>query len=139
MAQTLREIMAQDPVTFEASASVMDAAVAMRDQGIGDVIVTQNGRLHGIVTDRDIVTRCVSTGQNPSDMSLGEIASTDITTLSPSDDLQSAVSEMRDKAVRRVAIVDGDRPVGVVSLGDLAIELDSQSALSEISAAPPNV
>lgn len=139
MAETLREIMAHDPVTLDTSASVMDAAVAMRDQGIGDVIVTRDGRLHGIVTDRDIVTRCVSTGQDPAEMSLGEIASTDITTLSPSDDLQSAVSEMRDRAVRRVAIVDGDRPVGVVSLGDLAIELDSQSALSEISAAPPNV
>jgi CBS domain-containing protein len=130
--------MTREPVTFDTTASVLDAAIAMRDQDIGDVLVTENGRIRGIVTDRDIVMRVVSTGQDPASVSLAEIFSPQVMTLSPSDDLQSAVSVMREKAIRRIAVVDGDRPVGVVSLGDLAVELDRESALGEISAAPPN-
>jgi CBS domain-containing protein len=138
MAQTIGEIMTREPVTFDTTASVLDAAIAMRDQDIGDVLVTENGRIRGIVTDRDIVMRVVSTGQDPAAVSLAEIFSPQVKTLSPSDDLQSAVSAMREGAIRRIAVVDGDRPVGVVSLGDLAVELDRESALGEISAAPPN-
>ena len=138
MAQTIGEIMSREPITLESSASAMDAAAAMRTADIGDVLVTDNGRLRGIVTDRDIVMRVVSAGRNPAEVPLADICSTDVMTLSPSDDLQSAVSAMRDSAIRRIAVVEDGAPVGVVSLGDLAVELDRQSALGEISAAPPN-
>ena len=63
---------------------------------------------------------------------------TELTTLAPADSVEDAVRVMRDKALRRLPICDGDQPVGVVSLGDLAIERDPDSALADISTAPPN-
>ena len=67
-----------------------------------------------------------------------EISSEEPTTLSPSDSVEEAVRLMRDKAIRRVPVVDGDRPVGIVSIGDLAVERDPRSVLADISSEPPN-
>jgi CBS domain-containing protein len=139
MAQAVRDIMERDPVTLDESSTVLDAARQMRDRDIGDVLVTSNdGKLVGIVTDRDTVVRAIADGRDPSGTPLREVCSRSVTTLSPDDSLETAASRMRESSVRRLPVVDDGRPLGIVSIGDLAIERDEQSALAGISAAPGN-
>jgi CBS domain-containing protein len=134
----LRDIMTQNPVTVQSTDSVVAAARSMRDGNIGDVVVVERGQIQGILTDRDIVVRALAEGRDPASTTVGEICTRELTTLSPSDSINDAVTTMREKAIRRLPVVDGGRPVGIVSLGDLAVERDPESALGGISAAPPN-
>ncbi len=139
MAQTIREIMTKDPVCVSASAPVTEAASEMKSENIGDVIVLDDDRqICGIVTDRDITIRVVAEGRDVSSVKVGDICSRDIQTLAPDDDVSKAVEIMRDRAVRRLPIVENGQPVGIVSIGDLAVERDQQSALADISASKPN-
>ena len=138
MAQMVRDVMSRQPLTVEDSATVMDAARAMREANIGDVIVLKGGSICGMVTDRDIVIRAVAEGRDPKSIKVGEICSRDVATVGPDEMVDKVISLMRQKAIRRVPVVEGGKPVGVVSLGDLAIEKDSKSALADISAAQPN-
>lgn len=139
MAQSLREVMTPNPISLSDSTPVLDAAQTMRDSNIGDVIVLdQSDGLCGIVTDRDIVVRVLAEGKDPQATSLSEICSSEVLALSPNDAVGDAVKLMREKAVRRLPVVESGKPVGIVSIGDLAIERDSDSALADISAAKPN-
>jgi CBS domain-containing protein len=138
MARYLRDIMTQNPVTVQSNDSVVAAARSMRDGNIGDVVVVERGEIQGILTDRDSVVRALAEGRDPARTTVGEICSRELTTLSPSDAIGDAVTMMREKAIRRLPVVDDGRPVGIVSLGDLAVERDPESALGGISAAPPN-
>ena len=138
MAQTLKDLMTPNPLTVTAGTTIVDAAQQMRDRGIGDVIVTDGGKVCGIVTDRDIVVRAVADGGEPTTTTVGDICSRDLVTLSPGADVTEAVTLMRERALRRLPVVENGKPVGIVSIGDLAIERDEDSALADISAAPPN-
>jgi CBS domain-containing protein len=138
MAQTVREIMTQHPVTLPRSASISEAAKRMRDDDIGDVIVMDDGDMCGLVTDRDIVVRAVAEGADPQFTKVDEICTHDLVTVAPDDSLQKTAQLMRERAVRRVPVVEGGRPVGIVSLGDLAIELEQDAGLADISAAESN-
>ncbi|MBM3924390.1 MAG: CBS domain-containing protein [SAR202 cluster bacterium] len=121
------------------SASIWEAANMMRENDIGDVVVIgEDSKILGIVTDRDIVVRAIAQGKDPSTTKLEEITSKDLVTVSSTDDADQAVRLMREKAIRRLPVVDGDRPVGFVSIGDLALAKDRESALADISGAPPN-
>jgi CBS domain-containing protein len=138
MAQSIRSVMTANPLTMPATSSVAEAARAMRDANIGDIIVLEEGRTRGILTDRDIVVRAVAEGRDLSITKLVDICSQDLTTMSPTDSIEDAVCVMRDRAIRRLPVVEGDKPVGIVSIGDLAVSQDPRSALGQISAAPPN-
>lgn len=138
MAQTVREIMTTDPVSLPAGSSLMDAARIMRDSNIGDVLVTESGGLHGIVTDRDIVVRGLAEGRDPASTTLAHCCSQDLVTVAPDDELGKVVQLVRGKAIRRLPVVEGGQPVGIVSLGDLAAQLDPESALADVSSAPAN-
>jgi CBS domain-containing protein len=138
MAQYVREIMTRNPLTLESGDTVVAAARTMRDANIGDVVILEQGKVRGILTDRDIVVRALAEGRDPAGTTAGEICSREVTTLSPADPISEAVTIMRDKALRRLPVVENGRPVGILSLGDLAIERDPQSTLGGISAAPPN-
>jgi CBS domain-containing protein len=138
VAQTLKDLMTPNPTTVSTDTPVLDAARTMRDQDIGNVIVTQGDRVCGIVTDRDIVVRAIAQGCDPQTTTIGEICSQDLVTVSPDDEVQEAVTLMRERALRRLPVVENGRPVGIVSIGDLAIERDKDSALADISKAPPN-
>jgi CBS domain-containing protein len=138
MAEKIRQVMTSDLVTLPMTATVGEAARAMREDDIGDVIVLDAGRVAGIVTDRDIVVRGIAAGRDPGQTRLADICSRELATISPSADVEDAVKMMKDKALRRLPVVENGRPVGVVSLGDLAVERDPNSALGTISAAPPN-
>ena len=136
MPATIRELMTPIPVTLPPEGSITDAARMMRDEGIGDVLVVEGDRLVGLVTDRDIVVRCLAEGADIREATIREACSDDIVTLAPDASVDEAVQIMRDHAVRRVPVVEDSRPIGIVSIGDLAIEEDPTSALADISAAP---
>jgi CBS domain-containing protein len=138
MAQTIRDVMTADPVCIEPSDSAAEAARKMREVDSGAILVTEEGRLRGLVTDRDIVVRAVAEGRDPAQVEVREICSGELQALSPDDDVDRAVQLMRDRHVRRIPIVDGERPVGIVSIGDLALARDERSALADISGAPGN-
>jgi CBS domain-containing protein len=91
-----------------------------------------------LLTDRDIAIRVVAEGLDPKTTKVGDVASLGLTSLTPDDSVDQAVRLMRERAVRRLPIVEGGKPVGIVSLGDLAMERDPDSALADISAAPAN-
>jgi CBS domain-containing protein len=136
--QKVSELMTREPATMPPSASVVEAAQRMRDMNIGAVVVTDGQNLRGIVTDRDIVVRAVAQGDSIGQRSLDSVCSGSVMTVSPDDDADRAVNMMREKSVRRVPVVSGGQVVGVLSLGDLAMERDPGSALGDISSAPAN-
>jgi CBS domain-containing protein len=138
MADTIRDVMTSDPKSVEASASLKEAAEIMARDDIGDVLVVENGELQGIVTDRDIVVRGIADGKDPEDTSVREVASTDVEALGPDDSVEDAIRKMEGKDVRRLPVVEDGKPVGIVSLGDLAKAKDQDSALADISSASPN-
>lgn len=138
MAQTVREVMTRDVVTLPRDASIVEAAKLMRDNGIGDVVVTDGDRAEGIVTDRDIVIRAVADGKEPGSVRLDQVVSEDLTAVAPDDSVDRAVQIMRERAIRRLPVVEAGKPVGIVSLGDLAVEHDPGSALADISEEPPD-
>jgi CBS domain-containing protein len=134
----VREVMTARPITMDAGSTVSEVARRMRDAGIGDIIVTADGAVHGIVTDRDITVRAVAADADTRATLVGEIVTRDPVTLAPDDDNRAAEGLMRVHAVRRLPVVDDGRLVGVVALGDLAVEEDPSSLLAEISAEDPN-
>src|SRR5215470_7783160 len=136
MAERLTDIMTRNPVTVDVRDTVIAAARTMRDANIGDVVVLENGTVRGVLTDRDIVVRGLAEGRNPSETPVGEVCSREITILAPTDAITDAISIMREKAIRRLPVVQDGRLVGIVSLGDLAVHRDPQSVLGGISAAP---
>ncbi len=138
MATTVTEVMAHDPVTVSADAPVSAAAQHMRASDTGDVLVMDGGRLAGIITDRDIAIRVVAENKPPETPVREAYSGGDLTTVTPDTTLEQAAEVMRRQAIRRLPVVDGDRPVGIVSIGDLAIERDETSALADISAAESN-
>jgi len=138
--QSVRDVMTRDPKALDATASVMDAAELMRESDIGDVVVLEDDHLCGIVTDRDIVIRVLAEGCDAASVTLGEICSRELTTISPTASVGDAVRLIREKAIRRLPVVEEDgEVVGIVSLGDIAVARDRRSALGDTSAAPPNV
>ena len=138
MAQQVKELMTERPVTLGTDASLAEAAKLMRDRGIGDVIVVEGESAAGIVTDRDIVIRGIAEGADPNTTRLGQVVSGEMTSVSPDDPVERAIAVMREKAIRRVPVLEGGKPIGVLSLGDLAIERDERSVLADISEEPPD-
>jgi CBS domain-containing protein len=136
--QSIRNVMTANPIMMAATSSVAEAARGMRDANIGDVIVLDDGRIYGILTDRDIVVRAVAEGRDLATTKVADICSQALTTVSPMDSIEDAVRLIRDNAIRRLPVVEGGKPVGIVSIGDLAVSQDPHSALGHVSAAPPN-
>jgi CBS domain-containing protein len=110
----------------------------MKQHGIGTVLVLTDGRLSGLVTDRHITVRVLAEDRDPRTTRIGDICSTELVVLGPDDDVAVAARLVRERAVRRIPVLQDEIPVGVVSIGDLALEQDATSALSGVSAAPPN-
>lgn len=138
MTQSIQDVMHANPITMAPTTSVIEAARAMRAANIGDIIVHEHDQLYGIVTDRDLVVRGLAENPNCAAMMLGDICSREPTALALTDTVEEAIRLMRVKAIRRLPVVENGTPVGIVSLGDLAVERDPESVLGNISAAPPN-
>jgi CBS domain-containing protein len=138
MAQFVKEVMTPDPVSLAPDATAAEAARQMRDNDTGAILIADGGTLQGIVTDRDIVVRCVADRGDISSATLADACSPELVTVSPDTEIREAARIMADRAVRRLPVVEDGRPVGIVSLGDLAVEQDPESALGGISAASPD-
>lgn len=137
MAQQVQDIMTNAPLTVDVGDSVAAAAELMREADVGALVVTDSSGIRGVLTDRDITVRVVAVGNDPATTAVGDIVAPDLVAVSPHDDLDTAVELMRINALRRLPVLDGDRLVGILSLGDLAIDRDATSALADISAQPP--
>jgi signal-transduction protein with cAMP-binding, CBS, and nucleotidyltransferase domain len=138
MAHTVEEIMTRDPRTVDASDTIANAARVMRDSDIGDVIVMDGDEIACIVTDRDIAVRAVAEGRDPDSTRVTEVCTTGVETIEPEASVDDALSRMREKDIRRLPVAKDGRPVGIVTLGDLAVEREPDSTLADISAASPD-
>ena len=136
----IREVMSPCPRALNPDATVLEAAEVMRRDDIGDVLVMADAdrALVGILTDRDIVVRALAEGRDPAQTRVGDVCSRQVVTVGPEDSVGHAVRVMREKAIRRIPVVDGSQVVGILTLGDIAVERDSRTALADVSAAPPN-
>jgi CBS domain-containing protein len=143
MRQQLRDVMTSAPLVLPRTATVLDAARAMAGADVGPVLVVDDDQvLCGVVTDRDIVVRAVAPSRRLESTVLGDVCTVEVVTLSASDSPADAVRLMGEHAVRRLPVVDDGRPVGIVSLADLALHggpelaADLPSAMAGITAAP---
>jgi CBS domain-containing protein len=122
MLKSVREAMTASVSSVSPSQSLADAAEVMKGEDVGSVPVVEQGRLAGIVTDRDIVTRAVAEGRNPQAVRVEEIASHDLVTVEPERDLNEALALMARHKVRRLPVVEEGRLVGMLAQADIALE-----------------
>lgn len=134
----IREVMTAAPDAVRETDTLQEAARLMRSNDIGDVLVEdEEGRLTGIITDRDIATRAVAEGTYPASTIAG-LYSRDITALAPTDTVNDAIKLMRAGDIRRLPVVESGKAIGIVSLGDISVETAPDSVLADISAASPD-
>ncbi len=138
MTRKMRDIMSPAPICMAPGESVFAAAKAMKQHGIGTVLVLTDGKLSGLVTDRDITVRVLAENRDPLTTRIGDICGSELAVLGPDDDLEQATRLVRERAERRIPVLQDGTPVGVVSIGDLALDKDARSALSSVSSAAPN-
>ena len=122
MAKSVRDAMTADPRSIGASASVVEAARLMREQHIGSLPVTEDDRLVGMITDRDITTRVVAESAVPETTSVGDVYSRDLISVEPNSDLDEALRLMARHQVRRLPVVENDRLVGMIAQADIALK-----------------
>ncbi|MDD6793729.1 MAG: CBS domain-containing protein [Thermobifida fusca] len=135
MIHRVADLMTTQVIYLPAETTLEEAARAMRDADIGDVVVTERSTLAGMVTDRDIV-RAIADRRDPATTTLGMIAAKDLVVLEQNASPVDAVRLMRDRAIRRVLVCDSDRRlVGIVALSDLAVLVAPELTLSASPAA----
>ncbi|NYI06870.1 CBS domain-containing protein [Allostreptomyces psammosilenae] len=139
MPNLVRDVMTADPATVSPRTTLLEAARLMREADIGEVPVVEGRRLVGILTDRDLVVRGIAPDLDVHEVPVSRVCSTDVVSVAPDDPLEQAVAQMRDRAVRRLPVVDDNAVVGVITIGDLAMAKEPGSLLAEISNAVPNV
>ena len=122
MGKKITEVMSSNPCAVEADKPVAYAAKMMKDEDVGLAPIVEGDRLVGTLTDRDIVTRVVADGRDPQTVSVREVASTDLVTIDPQQDLDDALKLMASHQVRRLPVVEDGRLVGVVAQADVARE-----------------
>ena len=125
----IRDVMKSNPRTVSTSDSIQNAARIMRDEDTGAVPVVDNGRTVGIVTDRDIVVRAVADGQM--NRPVREIVSGNVVTAQPDMSTKEAADLMSEHQIRRLPVVENDRLVGMVSIGDLAVKEPNDKRLGD--------
>ena len=122
MGKSVKDAMTGDVKTAAPSQSLTDVARLMKQEDVGSVPVVDGERLIGVVTDRDIVVRGIADGSDPHAIKAGDIASRDVVTVRPDDDLDAALRLMAQHQVRRLPVVDDGQLVGVVAQADVAHE-----------------
>jgi CBS domain-containing protein len=121
MAKSVRDAMTGDPRSIGATASVVEAARLMREQDIGSLPITDDEKLVGMITDRDITMRVVAEAADLKATSVGDVYSRDLVSVEPEKDLQEALQLMARHQVRRLPVVENDRLVGIVAQADIAL------------------
>ena len=134
----VRDIMTKDPETVGPGTYIGDVAKMMRDLDVGIIPVVSDGDLKGVITDRDITIRVTAAGLSPFEVTVQDFISPNPVSISPNDDVEKARELMSEHQIRRLLVTDGDKLVGIVSLGDLATKDQAEDAatgevLEEIS------
>jgi CBS domain-containing protein len=137
------EAMTPEVVTVPPEALLVDAARLMRDSDIGPLPVCEDGRLLGVLTDRDITVRAVASGKDPRSTRVAEVMTPEVVSCLESDDVRRAAEVMQSAQLRRLLVVSPDgRLAGIVSLGDLALQTGDEvltgETLERVSEPPPN-
>jgi CBS domain-containing protein len=139
---TARDIMTADPAFCDQNVTVADAARQMADENIGALpVCTAQGRLAGVITDRDLAIHVVAQGRDPSTKLADLLDGSEVVTIGADDSAEEAIRTMKDHAVRRLPVIDGNRLVGMVSQADIARAMPDAKigdVVDAISAAPPN-
>ncbi|MFL5929333.1 MAG: CBS domain-containing protein [Gaiellaceae bacterium] len=122
----VRELMTKDPRTVQPDASVVDAARLMRDEDTGVVPIAEgDGRLVGVVTDRDITIHVVAEGKDPTATQVADLVSRNVVTIDPQQDLDEALRLMAEHQVRRLPVVEEDgKLAGILAQADVARHAD---------------
>lgn len=131
MAKRVHETMTADPRSISPSDSIVEAARLMRDEDIGSLPVTEDGRLVGMLTDRDIAVRVIAEGMRPETTTVGEVFSHDPVATQPDQNLDEALHLMAQHQVRRLPVVEADRLVGILAQADVALE-ESEKKTGEL-------
>jgi CBS domain-containing protein len=131
------DIMTRDVRTIDRNSTVEQAARMMKELNVGSIPVTENGNVIGIITDRDVVLRNVADERTAADTRVEEVMSKTVVTATPDMDVHRAADLMAQNQIRRLPVVENNRMVGIVSIGDLAVrniyENEAGEALSSIS------
>jgi CBS domain-containing protein len=137
MAESIRDVMTSNPCTIDAEQTVAYAAKMMREEDVGLAPIVEGDKLVGMLTDRDITVRVVAEGKDANAVKVSEVASGELLTVNPQQDLDEALRMMAKHQVRRLPVVEEDgRLVGVVAQADVAREGDAEATgrlVAEIS------
>jgi len=135
----VRDVMTRSIVTVSPDASIKEVAELMQKHNVGAIpVVDQNG-LKGIVTDRDLVVRNIASGKDPFSTPVKEVMTSQVTAVTPDEDISSVTKIMASRQIRRLPVVDNQQVIGMISLGDIAttgrpeLTMEASEALSEIS------
>jgi CBS domain-containing protein len=135
MRKSVRDVMTQNPRTCDAGSSVIEAARVMKEEDVGSVPVLESGRLIGTLTDRDIVLRIVAEGRDPQSTKVMEVASSDLVTIDPQQNLDDALRMMATHQVRRLPVVEEDgHLVGILAQADAAREASEKKVGETVEA-----
>ena len=133
----VRALMSRDVVTVSPKEPATVAARMLARYNIGALPVAENGRLRGMITDRDIAVRCVAAGRDPGQTPVEEIMTGRVVSAAPGDDAEEAARCMAREQIRRLPVVERGCVVGMLSLGDLSVndrmKMEASACLSEIS------
>jgi len=129
----VRDVMTPGPIGVDYDQSVGEAARAMRDWGVGAILVVSNGSLYGLVTDRDLVVRAVAE-ERGADEPVGPLSSANLIGVDADADVHEAMRLMRQHRVRRLPVLEDGQVAGIVSLGDLAMQDEPDLAFAQLSA-----
>ena len=124
----IRDVMTANPKSCSSNASITEAARAMSSEDVGPIPVVEGDRLVGLLTDRDIVVRVVAEGRDPQSTTVGEVASSDLATVSPDENLDRALQLLAERQVRRLPVVEGEKLVGIVAQADIVRKADDKKA-----------
>ncbi len=129
----VRDLMTAHPVCAEPETTVEEIATLMKNEDIGCVpVVDEDGQVAGMITDRDIVVRCIAEGKDPAECRADDILSPQSVTISPNADAKEAARLMADRQIRRLAVVENGKLVGMLSLGDVAVKQDDDRLSGDV-------
>ncbi len=121
-----REIMTADPRTAEPDTTLEEIATMMKEEDVGVIPVLEDGRVTGVVTDRDIVIRCVAEGKDATELTAEDVMSAEVRSIEPDSDVDDAADIMSEAQIRRLPVVRGGKLVGMLSLGDIAVKAEGK-------------
>ena len=129
-----RDLMTPDPTCVKEDQTLVDAAQLMRDLDVGALPICGNDdRLKGMLTDRDIVVKCIADGGDPASVTAGSLAEGEVVTIGADDDVRDALQVMQDHQVRRLPVIDGHDLVGIIAQADIARELSATEVAETVA------